>query len=154
MIRIICISLLLLASIGDVAVAQGSSANIQCLTGGSPPWSNCSTTFPFPVQVITGGAAPGAGSQPYNYTAVAGAQYNLAITTSTALTAPPTALQAQVCASGNSVKYTYDGTTPTSSVGLPLAAGQCIQFSGPTLLAALRFIQTAATATLDVGYTR
>src|SRR5438046_2046803 len=108
MIRHLWVALLLLVSV-SAASAQGSKVNIQCLTGQSSfPWDKCSVSFPFPVQVISGGSTPGAGSQPYNYTAVAGAQYALAITSSTALTVPATALQAQVCASGNNVKYTYD----------------------------------------------
>lgn len=92
---------------------------------------------------------------PYQYTPLTPGQYSVAITTSTALTVPTGSLFAVVCAAGNSVNYTYDGTTtPTSSVGLPLASGQCIQFSGATVLANLKFIQTAATATLNVGYTK
>jgi len=105
--------------------------------------------------VIGGGSAPGAGSQPYNYTPLSPGQYGLAVTSSTGLTIPTGALQAQVCASGNNVNYTWDGTTtPTASVGQPLLQNQCIQFSGATLLANLKFIQTASTATLNVGYTK
>lgn len=102
-----------------------------------------------------GGSTPGSGSQPYNYTPLTPDQHNLGIVTSTALTVPATALQAVVCAAGNNVNYTYDGTTaPTITVGMPLATGQCIQFSGATVLSNLRFIQKAATATLDVSYTK
>ena len=79
--------------------------------------------------------------KPYDFTPLTPDQHNLAITSSTALTIPTGAFQAVVCAAGNSVKYTYDGTTtPTASVGMPLANGQCIQFSGATVLANLRFI--------------
>lgn len=121
--------------------------------------SAVSASNPLPVVVESGGSTPGAGSQPYNYTAVTGAQYGLPISASTALTVPATALQAVVCARGNNVNYTYDGTTtPTALIGMPLYAssttGQCIQFSGATVLANLRFIQTAATATIDVSYTK
>lgn len=104
---------------------------------------------------VTGSSATAIQAQPYNYTPLTPGQYGLAITTATALTIPTGALQAVVCASGNSVNYTYDGTTtPTSSVGMPLASGQCIQFSGATVLSNLKFIQTAATATLNVSYTK
>jgi len=103
----------------------------------------------------TNGGGAGAGSQPYNYTPLTPGQFGLGVVSSTALTIPTGALQAQVCAETQSVRYTWDGTTtPTTTVGSPLTAGQCIQFSGSTLLANLRFIQTAATATLDVQYTK
>lgn len=102
-----------------------------------------------------GGSTPGAGSQPYNYTPLTPGQYGLTIASATALTIPSGALQAVVCASGNNVNYTYDGTTtPTASVGLPLLTNQCVQFSGATVLANLKFIQQSATATLNVGYTK
>ena len=97
----------------------------------------------------------GISTAPYNYTPLTPGQYNLAIASSTALTIPTGSLQAVVCASGAAVKYTYDGTTtPTATIGMPLALGQCIQFSGATILSNLRFIQTVATATLDVSYTK
>lgn len=136
--------------------AWGQNAVVQWKDSQTSPGSKAVTpTTPLPVVVEGGGSTPGAGSQPYNYSPLAPDQHNLAITSSTALTLPTGALQAVVCVRGNNVNYTYDGTTtPTSSVGMPLAVGQCIQFSGPLVLTNLRFIQTAATATLDVGYTK
>lgn len=100
-------------------------------------------------------ATPPLSVQPYSFTPLTPDQHNLAITTSTALTIPTGALFASVCAKGNSVNYTFDGTTtPTVSIGNPLAQGQCIFLSGPTVLAKFRAIQQAATATLDVAYTK
>lgn len=108
-----------------------------------------------PANCISPSASGGLPSGPYNYTPLTPGQYGLGIVTSTALTVPTGALQAVVCAAGQSVNYTYDGTTtPTASVGMPLAVGQCVQFSGATVLSNLRFIQTAATATLNVSYTK
>jgi hypothetical protein len=53
------------------------------------------------------------------------------------------------------VNYTFDGTTtPTSSIGMPLLQGQCVFLSGATVLANFKAIQQAATATLDVAYTK
>lgn len=102
-----------------------------------------------------GGSSPGTGAQPYNYTHVAGSQFALGCVAATALTVPATAAQAVVCAEGNDVRYTYDGvTTPTAAVGQKLSAGQCVQFSGADILARLKFIQIAATATLNVEYTK
>lgn len=94
-------------------------------------------------------------SEPYQFTPLTPGQYGLTVAASTTLTIPTGALEANVCVSGNNVNYTYDGTTtPTISVGLPLLNGQCIQFSGATVLSNLKFIQTAATATLNIGYTK
>ena len=92
---------------------------------------------------------------PYNYTPVSPGQFGVTVASSTGLTIPSGALQAVISVEGNSVRYTYDGTTtPTASVGHLLTAGQAIQFSGMTLLANLKFIQVAATATLNVSYTK
>ena len=110
---------------------------------GTPPVP-CSSSSPVTVT-----------AQPYSFTPLTPDQHNLAITTSTALTIPAGALFASVCAKGNSVNYTFDGTTtPTVSIGNPLAQGQCIFLSGPLVLANFLAIQQAATATLDVAYTK
>jgi hypothetical protein len=90
---------------------------------------------------------------PYAYTPLTPGQHGLSITTATALTVPTTATYATICASGAAVEYTTDGTTtPTSSVGQPLASGSCVALSGPTVLANFKAIQKIATATLDVEY--
>ena len=92
---------------------------------------------------------------PYNYTPVSPGQFGLGVVSSTALTIPSGALQAVISVEGNSVRYTYDGTTtPTATVGHLLTAGQSIQFSGSSVLANLKFIQIAATATINVSYTK
>jgi len=88
---------------------------------------------------------------PYSYTPLSPGQHNLAPTSSTALSVPTGARYATVCASSATVKYTTDGTTtPTGSVGQPLAAGSCVSLSGATVLANFRAIST--TGTLDVEY--
>lgn len=126
------------------AVAQTPATVKMCVQTTPTTCVPVSSVAPFP-----------ASDMPYNFTPLTPDQHNLAIVSSTALTIPIGSLQAVVCVSGNAVKYTYDGTTtPTALIGMPLANGQCIQFSGATVLANLRFIQTAATATLDVSYTK
>jgi hypothetical protein len=152
----LALGILVLPWIGAASAQQANNYWCNSATVPCPPsgWTPSSVVNPFPVIIYSGGGA-GAGSQPYNYTPLTPDQHNLAITTSTALTIPTGALQAVVCASGNNVNYTYDGTTtPTSSVGMPLKNGQCVALSGATLLANFRAIQTAATATLDVAYTK
>lgn len=92
---------------------------------------------------------------PYPFTPLTPGQHNLGVVSSTALTVPVGATYATICASTQAVKYTTDGTTtPTSSVGQPLASGQCVALSGPLVLANFRAIQVTATATLDVEYFR
>lgn len=136
------LALLLLASPSYAQTPQ----TVRICNGAQPNCPLIGAANPLPVT---------ASVAPYQYTPLTPDQHNLAITVSTALTVPATALFAEVCASGNNVNFTYDGTTtPTSSVGMPLATGQCQFFQGATLLTNLRFIQKAATATLDVTYSK
>jgi hypothetical protein len=91
--------------------------------------------------------------QPWSYTPLTPGQHNLGVTTSTSLTIPTGALFAMMTVSGNSIRYTTDGTTtPTSTIGMPMQVNQSIMFSGATVLSNLRIIQQAATATIDVEY--
>lgn len=89
-------------------------------------------------------------SGPYPTPMTARSQHNLAVTTATSLTVPPGSVYATVQAAGAAVKYTTDGTTPTSSVGMTLAPGASLGIAGPKLLAAFQAI--SATGTLDVEY--
>lgn len=92
--------------------------------------------------VIQGGRTP-----------VAGAQYGLAVASSTALTVPATATVAVVTIEGAAVRYTSDGaTTPTASVGMgPFPIGTTLTFNLVSL-AGVRIIQTNSAATIDVEY--
>ncbi len=56
----------------------------------------------------------------------------------------------QVCVETQAVRYRSDGTAPTASVGIPVPAGTCFQWSGD--LRALQFIQVAASATVDLEF--
>lgn len=87
---------------------------------------------------------------PFPYTPLPAGQYGLAPTVATALTVPALASYAVICAETATVRYTTSGTTPTSSVGMPLLAGTCVGMSGPLVLAAFRAL--SATGTLDVEY--
>lgn len=87
----------------------------------------------------------------YAYVPIAGkSQHNLACVSATALTVPNGAVYATVQAATATVKYTTDGTTPTSSVGMTLAAGSTVTLSGYAAIAA--FLAISATGTLDVEY--
>lgn len=56
----------------------------------------------------------------------------------------------QICAETQAVRYRSDGTAPTASVGIPVPAGTCFQWSGD--LRALQIIQVAASATVDLEF--
>lgn len=71
--------------------------------------------------------------------------------TAKALTVPAGTLLAIITPSGQSVRWRDDGTNPTSSAGYPLSVGAELQYDS-TDIASLKFIETAASATLDVCY--
>ena len=48
------------------------------------------------------------------------------------------------------VRWRDDDTNPTASVGMPLAAGVTLQYDGD--LSKIKFIETAASAVLNVSY--
>lgn len=48
------------------------------------------------------------------------------------------------------VRWRDDGTDPTSSVGMPLAAGVTLQYDGD--LKKIRFIEQTASAKLNISY--
>ncbi len=60
-----------------------------------------------------------------------------------------TASIAEVCVSTQGIRYTSSGVvTPTSSIGIPVAAGACFQYSGP--LSTLLIIQQTSGAIVDI----
>lgn len=94
---------------------------------------------------------------PYPLSDVGGAQYGLACTTSTALTVPAAAKHCIINVNTQAVRWTTDGTAPTSSKGMHVAAGGQISFMDLNidyfaLIRSLLVIQEASAATLDVMY--
>ncbi len=56
---------------------------------------------------------------------------------------------AQICVSTQGVRYTSSGVvTPTASVGIPVPASACFQYSGP--ISTVQFIQQVSGAILDI----
>ena len=84
------------------------------------------------------------------YVSAGTGQYGISITSVTTLTVPGGSLFAQLCVETAAARYTDDGTTPSSSVGIPVPTGSCWQISGATLLSGLKII--GAGATLTVSY--
>jgi hypothetical protein len=57
----------------------------------------------------------------------------------------------QICVSGQAIRYASNpALTPTASVGMPVAASTCFQYSGP--IQNLRMIQQAISATVDIEF--
>ncbi|MBV8614422.1 MAG: hypothetical protein JOY66_11730 [Acetobacteraceae bacterium] len=88
--------------------------------------------------------------RPFDFTPLPPGQHNVAITSATPLMVPTGARYATICAKGSALEYTTDGTTPTASLGMALAAGACVALSGPAVLANFRAI--SATGTLDAEF--
>ena len=66
---------------------------------------------------------------------------------------PATATMALIQAESQDVRWRDDGTNPTASVGMVIAAGRDVWYvAGNAGLDALRFIEVTATAKLNVVY--
>lgn len=62
----------------------------------------------------------------------AGATQTLTLTGSAqTLTVPAGTVWATICLEVSNARWRDDGTAPTASVGVPLTAGQCMQYAGP-----------------------
>ena len=91
-------------------------------------------------------------------TASLGYQQIVGLAASTALTVPARDLNgmnaeptmALIVADTQGVRWRDDGVAPTASVGMPLAAGVPLLYDGDMTL--IRFIEQAATATLNITY--
>ena len=70
-----------------------------------------------------------------------------------ALTVPAAAVFCTVQAAGQAVRFRMDGTDPTFNTGQRLTVGpDMVRIDGPLDMRAARFIQEAASATLEVHY--
>ena len=138
------------------APVGGSGSNASVGTNGAAaPSSSTQIALPNAGGNLTAPVLNGNGGIPVVVsgasTSVPGAQMGLGVVTATALTVPATATTAQIVVEGQSVRCRDDGTAPTASVGTLYGVGTIIVEAKPAL-SALQCIQTAATATLDVGY--
>lgn len=79
-----------------------------------------------------------------------GYQQITSLSASAALTVPTGATMALIVADTQGVRWRDDGIAPTASVGMPLAVGVSLSYDGD--LKAIRFIQQAASATLNISY--
>ena len=91
-------------------------------------------------------------------TSCLGYQQITSLSSSTALTVPSTNAEGTACkpraalivAETQGVRWRDDGTAPTASVGMPLAAGDPLFYDGD--LTKIRFIEQTGSATLNVSY--
>lgn len=74
-------------------------------------------------------------------------------TAATRLTVPNGAYSAVVSAETNSIRWTADNdTTPTSTVGMLIAAAGEREFVGPSVLQALQIIDASGASSVKVHY--
>lgn len=79
-----------------------------------------------------------------------GYQQITSLSSSTALTVPRGAIVALIQPETQAVRWRDDGTAPTASVGMPLAVGETLPYTG--YLENLRFIEQVASAKLNIAY--
>ena len=91
------------------------------------------------------------------YVSAGAGQYGVAIATNavSTLTVPAGSGGAQICVETAGIRYTDDGSTPTSSVGMPAVPASssipiCFQYFGP--LNKLKIIGISGSPTIDVSY--
>jgi hypothetical protein len=89
----------------------------------------------------------------------AGAHQSISASTlasATSLTVPTGATIAYICVEAAPVRYWDDGSTPTASSGMPVAASAtatiCYWYAGVALLANVKFILASGSPTMDVSY--
>ena len=72
------------------------------------------------------------------------------LTSSIGLTVPVGATMALIVPETQGIRWRDDGTAPTASVGMPVAAGSFLNYDGD--LNKIRFIEQTASSKLNVSY--
>jgi hypothetical protein len=72
------------------------------------------------------------------------------IGSATGLTPPSDATIAEITVEAQGIRYRDDGTAPTATVGMPVAAGNSFQYAGD--LTTVQFIAQTAGAILNISY--
>lgn len=72
------------------------------------------------------------------------------LTSAVGLSAPAGAVIAEIVVEAQGIRYRDDGTAPTASIGMPVAAGNSFQYAGD--FTAIQFIQQTSGAILNVSY--
>lgn len=79
-----------------------------------------------------------------------GYQQITSLSAATGLTVPQGATLALIVPETQNVRWRDDGTNPTASVGMPIFVGASLSYDGD--FNKIRFIETTASATLNVSY--
>lgn len=79
-----------------------------------------------------------------------GYQQITSLGTAVGLTVPEGAYRAKIQAESQAVRWRDDGTNPTTTVGMRIASGGELIYEGDLL--AIKFIEEAASAKLNVSY--
>lgn len=108
--------------------------------------------FSFLALALLALAAPAAAQQANGLTFAPLGYQQITPTVSTLLTVPDGATRAVIVAEAQAVRWRDDGTAPTAAVGMPLAVGVTLEYSGT--LRAIRFIEQTSAAKLNVSYYR
>jgi hypothetical protein len=83
--------------------------------------------------------------------ASAGTYQQMSVTTVVGLTSPPTqSTYAIIIPETNGIRWRDDGTNPTASIGMPVAAGSTFVYDGD--VSALKIVSQTGTATVNVSY--
>ena len=83
--------------------------------------------------------------------ASAGAYQQMSVTTVVGLTSPPAqATYAIIIPETNGIRWRDDGTDPTATVGMPVAAGSTLVYDGD--LSKIKIVSQTGTATVNVSY--
>lgn len=80
-----------------------------------------------------------------------GYQQITSLSSAQALTVPAGTMLALIIPQTQSVRWRDDGTSPTASVGQPLAVGQELEYDSANI-ASLKFIEQTASAAINVTY--
>ena len=100
---------------------------------------------------IVGGSGGTVYTKPAPLVSAGAGQFGLSVASTgsaVSLTVPVGATSAQITVSGANIRYADDGSTPSTSVGMPVYQASSWFYSGP--LSAIKFYAQSGTATLDV----
>lgn len=115
-------------------IGRDTSSGLPCYIGGA---ATC----------VMPGAGGGGSSAPYAFTST-GYQQLTGVSTATGFTPPALSTTCYVTSETVSVRYRTDGTNPTASVGVLLAANQQLILTAS--LSTVKFIPTSGSTILDV----
>ena len=132
------------------ATEAKQDTQITKLGGGLPVALTASGNFKSAIQeALPAGTNTIGATKPSGLTAK-GYQQITSLSAASALTVPSGSTCALIQAETQSIRWRDDGTNPTSSVGMIIAAGESLFFTGS--LSAFRGVETTASAKLNVSY--